>query len=315
MSFRKYVEVALGTIITLIVGTALNYAAAVLFTQPTAEIDIGTPLRVASVQRVPIAIRSWSREVINGVQLSMPDSVTLSEITSSVPLQLDRTGNSVNGSGRMAVTLSGIPPLAVSHLLIPIKDGVNEAEISFINARERNIDLRPSGTAVSPRLRALQSAALNAVIAAMAFGVVGIWINVRLSHMQDELNEQVKQAREQQERLEQQVREESKAKMAELDSLRSELDNQHKVTQSRIGRLNVLFLARINDYARELEFWRSTIRILLTQKDASDKTVDDILRTVTDKLGTHQTLRYDTDFKTIEVAARLLQTRPEVDGH
>jgi hypothetical protein len=78
-----------------------------------------------------------------------------------------------------------------------------------------------------------------------------------------------------------------------------------------LGRLKVLLLARIADYAKELDFWRNTMAKLVLATGGERRDAQAIERQVTDSLRTFGTRgREAKHLQTLTAIAGMLQ-RPE----
>jgi hypothetical protein len=74
-------------------------------------------------------------------------------------------------------------------------------------------------------------------------------------------------------------------------------------------RIKILLLARISDYAKELQFWRDTVRKVLYQTSHEQSTSEKLINQVTQALGTHTARTGETlDFDVIKAAAGILST-------
>lgn len=90
-----------------------------------------------------------------------------------------------------------------------------------------------------------------------------------------------------------------------LERIRSKAEGIQRDAAQRLTRIRVLLMARLDDYSRELEFWRNTIRKLVLASGEDRKSAEQLLKQVSKSLGTHHTGQYE-DFEALRVAAKLL---------
>lgn len=74
-------------------------------------------------------------------------------------------------------------------------------------------------------------------------------------------------------------------------------------------RANLLLLARLSDYAKELTFWRDTLRKAIYQSTKDRNSAEALIRTVTKGLRTYSTLGKNSgiaDFENLKLLARYI---------
>jgi DNA repair exonuclease SbcCD ATPase subunit len=89
----------------------------------------------------------------------------------------------------------------------------------------------------------------------------------------------------------------------ELQQAVGEQERLHK----ELGRINVLMMARLSDYAKELDFWRDTIRKILYQGKGETLTAEGVVRQVTQTLKTYSTLSESFAWDAAKVMAGILR--------
>jgi uncharacterized protein YeeX (DUF496 family) len=107
------------------------------------------------------------------------------------------------------------------------------------------------------------------------------------------------------ERLQNAMSEIQQAKQDHEASIRS-LEERHREIDKNLARARVLLLARLSDYAKELEFWRDTVRKILYSVSKDDKASEKIISAVTDTLKTYST-RSDSlrEFDSVKLLAEM----------
>ncbi len=280
------VAVVVTFIITLSLQTALSYV-----TQSKGTVAISPAGTIQQQFYVSVDIANYGAEPINNIILSIPRSTVIQGITSSNPVQLDVLPDAIGTELRKRLTISGIEPRRVTKLLIPISNQDNDNLVQVINDKQVGLTLSPVANLESPVATALSSSLQYAIIAAIAYGIYAFWILTDVKHRSDEsqkkavrLEEDIKKAQEKQEEL---VKESSKM-------------------QKDVIRVRLLLLARLQDYAKELDFWRDTIRKILYQATHEEMTATTLINQVTETLKTYGTHDRQFDFEAITMLANLV---------
>jgi hypothetical protein len=198
-----------------------------------------------------------------------------SQITADAAVKIVDNGTASNQALR-TVTVGLIAPRRVTTLAFSSRERADLESIRVLNAREVGLQVQPYDGLRPP----VYSAIVRSGLAALAQGVV-IALGVYL----------MMSTRENMKRRFEEVREDHQNLKAEI-----------KRVDTTNAKLRILLLSRINDYAKELDFWRNTIRSMMPKSDA-----EQIIGTVTDTLKTYGTRRNRLDFEAIKVAAAILR--------
>ena len=73
--------------------------------------------------------------------------------------------------------------------------------------------------------------------------------------------------------------------------------------RSTVAKQRLLLLARLRDYAKELEFWRNAVRTLILRKGGDLEAADALIERITQQLGTLGTKGSAETYETIRVVA------------
>jgi hypothetical protein len=101
--------------------------------------------------------------------------------------------------------------------------------------------------------------------------------------------------------------------LSQQDSLQKKVHTAQSIAHATHLRLRLYLLARIRDYARELDFWRKTISSILLTGGVDKERAESLLKSVTANLGTFGTQGAADDFDGVFAAAKML-TNPEGIG-
>lgn len=170
-----------------------------------------------------------------------------------------------------------------------------------INYKQKNGSFFPAGTVRD----VVEDAVYSSLIAAIAGVVIIFPFIIYFSNKLNSLGEKLKETKE--------LRDEEGRKLLNIhENLKKDAEDLRErlqIVKNQAAKTNVLLHARISDYARELDFWRNTIKSLVVKGGGDMRSSEKIIETITEKLGTYQTSsksRFNFDY--IKVAAEILGT-------
>lgn len=282
------ITVVIGFILTLTMNSTIEY-----FGQNKGSIVIGPAIVVGGRQYQPVDIVNHSADFFNDMILSVPSGTNASEIVANIPLEIETVASTVGIDSSKNLRVSGIRPAQVTRLLIPLEVGDAGRQIVLVNAKRLGIQIEPTTDIPSALSVAARRALLDAVVYAVVLGVFSYWAYSHQSHLENETKVLKREVQEAQEQVEQVTR---------------AVEQKSKETQKAVTRVKLYLLARLSDYAKELNFWRDTVRKMLYHAQRSEKgfTADELFDLVTENLKTYGTKSSADEYKTIEfMAARL----------
>lgn len=285
-------------VVTFLVSLLLNFLVQ-YFTQDRGSILIGPAITSRGQTYLPISISNFTDQPIDNLVLSVPVSTTISSIAASTAIQIEELPSTIGTSARKQIRLSGLEPSRVTKLLIPIVSQTEAEDVAVVNARQVRLNVEPTQGVQSQSSIAFQRALLNSTITIVIYVVFLLW--------------QTGQSREMTKELEK-IRSETKDWEKKLEDARSESERIRTVefpkVQKSLRKANLLTISRLSDYARELDFWRDTIRKFMYQATGDSNVAEKLIKEITENLKTYSTLYKPSpsvDFESIQILAKYIQ--------
>lgn len=276
-------SVAITFVTTLALNTALNY-----FSSDKGTISTSGPVSVNGTSVAVVSIENYTKETLSGIALELPVTTPLSAITSDSPVQLaDSPG--VHASQTRLITVNQVAPRRITRIFVSAPPNETAPIPRLTNTESAGLDIRDERKLRSPLYNALLAALFVAVFYAALSAALTVYFDRRMKELTDRLEK---------------VR-------AEAEKSHDTATSRLSAVEARLAKQRLLLLARISDYATELQFWRSTVAKLLLEKGGTLKSADDVARVVTSSLRTHGTSDKPLDFEAIKVAAAWLSHAEE----
>ncbi|MFH1486810.1 MAG: hypothetical protein ABIH46_12130 [Chloroflexota bacterium] len=249
------------------------------------SISKGPILAFPTQEYMPIDVSNFGRETIDGLVFSVPGSTDISEIVASGPLQVDEIESSIHTSGTKSLRISGFTPNSVTRIMIPTGHSGKGALPEVVNARAMGLATLQVRDIRGPWVKMLEEALLMAGLYAVLIFFASVYLFRRMAGLEDELA----------------------SAMADSKKMKQHLRELSSQIEGNFGRLKVLLLARLNDYSKELSFWRDTIRAILYSFTGDDKSSETVIDQVTKTLKTYGTKEFShEDFEVIKVLANMM---------
>lgn len=269
-------------LITSFVNFFINYA-----TSSSGEITKGAIVQFDDSSYYSLEIVNHSNKSLNDLRVSVPDGFSTNRIRSNLSLKFELEESTNSGDSKLSI--SGIEPESKYLLLLPVQSSTS-SDLSVLNNQEFGIGVKEFGSIDNPQWEILKSVAIDALVYSVVVFIGFIFISSKIDKTKSNLAE----SRKTQEKLLRQIE----------DAL-----NKSNDALNMYRRVKTLMIARISDYSKELEFWRNTIRkILISDYDKSEDSVEDLLQEISKSLNTQRTLAMDRyNFDEIEVMVNLLK--------
>lgn len=277
---------AITFVVTLTLNAALNY-----YTSDKGAVSVSSQVRLGSTSVSVVTIENQSADFLSGLVLEVPTGLIVASITTDPAMVIEEVPSAVKGTTKL-LKLSQIGPRHVSRIFVPLPDTAVPGSVRLANLEAAGLSLRMDDRLESPLRNALFSAFFVALLYA-AFEAISAYLLSRrqkeLSKKMDELNEKHHAASTESKKAHESIEK-------DVDRLRTLLSKQRLLLQ-----------ARLNDYSKELSFWRNAVRTLLLQSGASPEVGESLVERVTSELKTFGT-RAETEkqFETLRIAGRWL---------
>lgn len=271
MKSNVVASTAVAFVVTLILQSAVSY-----YASDSGTIGLSKRVSMGGTSVIVLTIENYSREFLENVAVEIPTSISLNAITSDSPVTFSEAPQPNRSSTRI-VRIGQISPRLVTRLFIPLQGTAEDAEIRLVNRERVGLTLRKDDELESP----LRKAFISGLITATLYAV--FWVGLAI------------QTRRESDRL---INDYESAKRG-----RSELRVRLEKVEGVLAKQRLLLSARLFDFSKELSFWRNAFRALVLQLGGEKKRADEVIETVTKRLGTHGTTDASHDFETIRIAA------------
>jgi hypothetical protein len=287
---NKAWDTVVTAVVAFIVAAIISFLVG-YFGLPRGFVVIGEPIKLQSKLLVPVDIGNYQDEALNGLLFVVPASTNAGEIATSPGARIEQTKVAPAADGTIRLEISSIEPHRVTRLFIPIDDRVSASLVQIINPDERNVEAHAGDKPLSPYRTLIQDAFVSGLIYALIIGVTTFYTLGKRQQLRHELTE---------------GRQEIRHLQTNMEQLKAWNTDEHKKLHNFIGKSAVLLQARLYDYAKELGFWRDSIRAILRSGSVDP---DEVLRVVTKSLKTYQASPEADEFtfETINAAANLLR--------
>lgn len=259
---------------------------------PRGEIIKTEGLYISGSEFTILDIRNYSKSMLNDLIINIPTNLNLDNINISTPLFIENVDTISHSYTHKQIKVSGIPPEYSTKIVIPVSSGID-----IVNYEEKNMKLQSSTLVKDPIYERILSPFIIAFIYTISFfcfELIQIRREKRIILEKDSLSEKLSDIKKEFEK--------------EREKIVDELNN----SKNQVSRVKILLMARLSDYAKELDFWRNTIRKIMYKKTNIEPSSEQIIEVVTDELKTYQTRmeKFDeNNFKTIEYMASMLSKK------
>jgi len=282
--FQAILTVIGSTVGTFFVGWLINYLGA-----DSGSIVTGGTITVGSQQYAPLDVALRTNDVLDDLILVIPSGTPVAGILASAPIKIEQEPDVAGTSTSKRVRVSGLEPNAITRLLIPVRSEEESRGIRAANAATKHLG---SGQnlllAGAPREAALRAAGglLGALIVFICYAIFNYVLAMRSATEIADLRRDVDTARE-----------EGRRERALIGQNTADL-----------RRAKLLTLARLSDYAKELQFWRDTVRKAVYQTTNDTAGAEKLIAAISESLGTQSTAKAGVaEFETVKMLAAVLR--------
>lgn len=284
---KNYGNQFISIIIVFVLTLLLNFGLEKL-TSKDGTIAIQTIELKQGTYIAEIRIENYSKHAINDIKLIIPKAVDISEISSSTAIQLKTEKENLSNTKQKVLITSLIPARQISTIIIPLSSTDNCC--SIVNLDEKKLINLTDVNVVDPSVTALIDGLQSALIYTIFFTIIIFYNKAQTNELMDQLEK---------------TRDSVDELKDESDKQRRKLNKKINDIDKRYARKKAILLRRVSDYSKELTFWRDTIRKVLYQNNHDKHEADNIISTITAKLGTYGTRgKLAEDFDTIEALSQ-----------
>lgn len=274
---KKFIDsslfVILGFIITLLLNTGIDY-----LLWKKGRISVSPPVSMQSGFYLPITITNFSSETINDLRFSVPTVTNIKKIIPSYSIDItEKTTPNIDLTTKKVI-FSGIEPKNVLTILIPLPSIEDFEKIKSLNPFE----LRMTYSSFKSIKHPIKESFYNGLQIAIIYSIFFALLLYYDAHKIEKLNKKIEETNRKIETQE-----------IECISCRNESKRKAEDALKSLRRIQVTLLSRISDYAKELSFWRDTIRKILYDKEKLEDSSEMIIKKISENLKTYSTLKGD----------------------
>ncbi len=285
---KKLFEQVVLQITTIIVTSLVGLFISTFFSK--GSVEIGNVVRNGRDCYTVIDFKNFQSNTIKDVIIKVPDTIELNEVMASQPLELQKQSNNIVADDWTDLKVVSIPSNSSVSLFFKIHENVDSRDI-VIDKNGNNIDVVYADDLKNPLYENIKLILIYMMLYSVIIVISNYWL----------LSVESKRQKLMEERLAS-----SEKEMEGFRKQSEEIIKEAKRNYASYRKAKLLLLARINDYSKELSFWRDTIRKILC--NTSMEKQDEILRTVTSNLRTYQTLNWDENyFESLDILSNLIR--------
>ena len=282
---KRALEISFTVIITALSAMIIN-SLSFYFAYPKALYMIGPICQINDKQYLGFDITNYQNKEINKIKVAIPTNLPISEVISSDNIQIEPIPNQIGAGKTKTVFVSGLKSNQLTRLLFPLHELKDSELFSVVNSTEIGLKQAYIKSLKHPFQRAIKEAILASLFYAILIGCFWTYYSFKQKSLHDNFSKIMKQ---------------QETAKAELTEVKDKTIKRLRSLAQANKKQNILLLARIRDYSKELSFWRDTIRKILFLNTNRDKQfADKLFEQVMDNLKTYSTLsKHTEDFITI----------------
>ncbi|CEG30034.1 hypothetical protein [Peribacillus simplex] len=295
-------------LITGILTFLSSYGITYFIQKSISVVTIGDSTKIEEKQFLHL-INISAFEDIKNLRISVPSKITEKQIKSNVPINIKIVKNNIGPTSDSVFDITKIASDSNVELILMTDQPLNAKEV-IINNNGNKVDVEYTSELKNPITGQIKSLALNAIMFATLLGLTTYFVtryqDKRMKKYTDEHEKISSELREESDRMNQGYKQmDQRYKQTEkyLSSLETRLNNSKKRT--------LLLQAKLNDYRKELNFWRNTIRKIIYQSYESpkgEKKAEQLMEIVSSSLKTYQTNeKQDHDFESLKVLSKMIK--------
>ncbi|MDM5197592.1 hypothetical protein QUF79_06125 [Fictibacillus enclensis] len=303
--------------ITGMVVTFLFSALIAYFTENNPEIKIGSSSKIQDNQYyLPIVISTFEKG-INNLTVSVPANVKKSQIKSSEPLNIKNIENNIGTENGSVFEVNKIPANKNTQLVLITNKSIDDEKIEIYSDKSK-LNLQHSSEIQNPISSQIKSILINTVVYGLLIGLLTYWSDKRR-------DEKIKNARERTEDVQRlldlqskeienlnlnsdRIKEHSEKIEKKQEKAFDEIEQKLANAEANSIKKQILLQAKLNDYRKELNFWRNTIRKILYKLPDGENKATDLFNLITKSLKTYQTNeKYIHDFESLKALSKYIE--------
>ncbi|MFE4352452.1 hypothetical protein [Peribacillus butanolivorans] len=281
-------------VITGVLAFITNYGITYLVQKDISIITIGDSTKLEEKQFLhPVNISAF--EDIENLRIRVPGKITEKEIKSNIPINIEIVKNNINPTSDSVFEITKIQADSNVELILITDQSLNDKEI-VVNGNGNKVNVEYTSELKNPITGQIISSAASAFLYTIILVILMYYSNERQNIKMAKLDALLKVNEDQ-----------ISYTNNELESIKVDLIKEKENGMKK----NILLQAKLNDYRKELNFWRNTIRKIIYQSYQSpkgEKTAEQLMEIVSSSLKTYQTNeKQNHDFESLKVLSKMIK--------
>lgn len=309
----------LEAVITAALVAFISFISSLTFTyffDNNSSVKIGMSTELSKRQFVlPIDINTFEKD-IKDLRIGLPLPVNEQQIKSNQPLNIKIIKNNIGETTGTILEVTKIPSGENVQLVLKTNKSVEGKNVQ-VYENGNKVDIEYLSKTKNPLQSQLKVLVLSSIIYAILAGITTYLGNKRLNVQTQKLRDDMNDLEKTRVKHNQEAKEtmgELKKHLEESKIKQDDLKNEIKETREAIARTKteslkkqILLQAKLNDYRKELNFWRDTIRKILYRLPHGEKKAEELFKIISSSLKTYQTHEKDNhDFETLKVLSKMI---------
>lgn len=291
-TFSQAMTQAALVIFSLLLNTVIIYVSSNKGTFQSNEVVIDEVRSIATIN-----ISNHGGDELEDLKILVPNDLTLSEIRTSLPIKITLNKDAFSSNQNQLLTLNFIPANKTISLVIPFETGTSCCQI--LNPGKSGIEIVDGAYSPNAWWQSFKYALISVLIYSVFF-MLSVYDNKKRCNELDEsiketelkFQEAIKEKDKQDDILKEEFERQIKEKVEQFSALKSdhsELKSELLNVRKIAARFKAINLRRLDDYRRELQFWRDTVRKAMYSLYGNDDKSKDLAFIVTEQLKTYST--------------------------
>lgn len=291
-------EAVFTTIITTIL-TSLMTVIIANFVIDKSTITIGNPTELnEEVYYLPISINTYNEEIEN-LRISFPANIDINHLKTSIPISIKQLMEANTMTEQSSFELD-VPSESHVQIIATFTESIDEENV-YIYKNGNKVKVSSFDTMKRPIIEQLPYFLISITAYAIIIFILTLWQEKRRNEKIDHYITISNSSKEAYNDLKESIKNER----TQLNKVQDEL----KQTRDDFTKKQILNSAKLNDYSKELNFWRNTIRKVLYELPDGEEKADKVLKSISSSLKTYQTQNQEFDFEALRILSKMLEDR------
>jgi hypothetical protein len=307
---KKVMETIISSLLLGALTLAFNLTFSYFFIEK-GTIRIGEPIQIGQNQfQISISLMNFSNKNINNLEIKLPLNVEANNIFVSQPIMINKINTNYGNNSGSVYQVSKLASHENITIAIITSNKIDANQVA-INNNGNNVEVEYIDKVTSPLKKSIGTWTVNALIYAALFGLTNYITDRRrqkqISEYYDKWERNKKEIQEETERMSKRINDQEKERLKILEE--SEKLNQkiQKIHDTHM-KWRVMYLSKLRDFSKELNFWRDTIRKITYKSSENKIDSNELINIVTNNLQTYQTkINAEENYETLKVMSKIFK--------